>query len=47
MFGPDREVLQPSEMLRKKAVLVERGSFRPPTHVNIDMPASGHGSSRW
>ena len=31
MFGPDREVLQPSEVLRKKAILVERGSFRPPT----------------
>jgi hypothetical protein len=30
-------VLQPSEVLRKKAVLVERGSFRPPTHVNLDM----------
>src|ERR1700735_5510770 len=40
MFGPDREVLQPSEVLRKKAVLVERGSFRPPTHVNLDMLAS-------
>jgi hypothetical protein len=39
MFGPDREVLQPSEVLRKKAILVERGSFRPPTHVNIDMLA--------
>lgn len=37
MFGPDGEVLQPSEVLRKKAVLVERGSFRPPTLVNIDM----------
>ena len=37
MFGPDREVLQPSEVLHKKAVLVERGSFRPPTDVNIDM----------
>src|SRR5271156_1759196 len=37
MFGPDREVLQPSEALRKKAVLVERGSFRPTTLVNIDM----------
>jgi hypothetical protein len=37
MFGPDREVLQPSEVLRKKAILVERGSFRPPTLVNIDM----------
>jgi hypothetical protein len=37
MFGPDGQVLQPSEVLRKKAVLVERGSFRPPTVVNIDM----------
>jgi hypothetical protein len=37
MFGPNREVLQPSEVLRKKAILVERGSFRPPTVVNIDM----------
>jgi hypothetical protein len=37
MFGPDREVLQPSEVLRKKAILVERGSFRPPTLVNLDM----------
>src|SRR6202044_217055 len=36
MFGADRTVLQPSEALRKKAVLVERGSFRPPTFVNID-----------
>jgi hypothetical protein len=40
MFGPDREVLQPSEVLRKKAVLVERGSFRPPTNVNLDMLAT-------
>ena len=37
MFGPDREVVQPSEALRKKAVLVERGSFRPTTLVNVDM----------
>lgn len=37
MFGPDGEVLQPSEVLYKKAVLVERGSFRPPTNVNLDM----------
>src|ERR1700749_3975251 len=37
MFGPDRAVLQPSEVLRKKAILLERGSFRPPTHVNLDM----------
>jgi len=37
MFGANHEVLQPSEVLYKKAVLVERGSFRPPTHVNFDM----------
>ncbi len=37
MFGPDGAVLQPSEVLRKRPVLVERGSFRPPTVVNIDM----------
>jgi hypothetical protein len=37
MFGPDGALLQPSEVLYKKAILVERGSFRPPTHVNLDM----------
>src|SRR5439155_580728 len=37
MFGPNREVLQPSDELHNKAVLVERGSFRPTTHVNLDM----------
>ncbi len=37
MFGPDGDVLQPSEVLYKKAVMVERGSFRPVTHVNVDM----------
>lgn len=37
MFSADGQVLQPSEHLRKKNVLVERGRFRPVTHVNIDM----------
>jgi hypothetical protein len=37
MFGKDREVLQPSEVFYKHAVLVSRGSFRPVTHVNLDM----------
>jgi hypothetical protein len=37
MFGPGGVVLQPSEVLHKKAILVERGSFRPVTHVNVDM----------
>jgi len=37
MFGPQGDVLQPSEVLHKKSILVERGSFRPVTHVNVDM----------
>ncbi len=37
MFSPQGEVLQPSEVLYKKAILVERGSFRPVTLVNQDM----------
>jgi len=37
MYGPGGEVLQPSEVLYKKAIVVERGSFRPVTHVNVDM----------
>ncbi|MCX6938521.1 MAG: TonB-dependent receptor [Verrucomicrobia bacterium] len=37
LFGPSGDVLQPSEVLYKKAILVERGSFRPVTHVNVDM----------
>jgi hypothetical protein len=40
MFGPSGEVLQPSEVLRKRPILVERGSFRPVTKVNIDMMRS-------
>lgn len=37
MFSAKGEVLQPSEVLYKKNILVERGSFRPVTHVNVDM----------
>ena len=37
MFSADGEVLQPSEVLHKRPILVERGSFRPVTHVNLDM----------
>src|SRR5258705_4972081 len=37
MFDANREVLQQSDVLHNKAVLVERGSFRSPTHVNLDM----------
>jgi hypothetical protein len=37
MFGPDGNVMQPSDELYKKNILVLRGRFRPPTHVNVDM----------
>lgn len=37
MFGPNGNVMQPSDELYKKHVLVLRGRFRPPTHVNVDM----------
>jgi hypothetical protein len=40
MFGPSGAVLQPSEVLRKRPILVERGSFRPVTKVNMDMVRS-------
>jgi len=37
LIGAKGEVLQPSEVLHKKPILVERGSFRPVTYVNLDM----------
>lgn len=37
MFTADGEVVQPAEILYKKPVLVERGSFRPVTHVTVNM----------
>jgi len=37
MFAPGGDMLQPSEALYKKAVLVERGSFRPVTLTHLDM----------
>lgn len=37
LFSPQGTVLQPSSALRKRALLVQRGSFRPITHINLDM----------
>ncbi|MFI5335492.1 MAG: TonB-dependent receptor [Opitutales bacterium] len=37
LFAPGGDVLQPSEILYNRPVMVERGSFRPVTHVNVDM----------
>jgi hypothetical protein len=37
MFKADGETVQPAEVLYKKAILVERGSFRPVTYATNDM----------
>lgn len=37
MFTADGETIQPADMLYKKAILVERGSFRPVTCATNDM----------
>jgi hypothetical protein len=37
LIDPSGEVLQPSEFFRKKAILLERGTFRPVTRVNLTM----------
>ena len=42
MFTAAGEVVQPAEVLYKRPILVERGSFRPVTKVTIDMLDSAH-----
>lgn len=37
MFRADGEMVQPADILYKKAILVERGSFRPVTYATNDM----------
>jgi len=37
MFTAAGEVVQPSEVLYKQAILVERGSFRPATNLTLDL----------
>jgi hypothetical protein len=37
MFTAAGEVVQPSEVLHKRPVLVERGSFRPATKLTVDL----------
>ena len=41
MFTADGEVVQAAEILYKKPILVERGSFRPVTKVTLDMLECG------
>ncbi len=42
MFTADGEVVQPADVLYKKAVLVERGSFRPIINTTLDMLERAH-----
>jgi len=42
MFSATGEVIQPSEFFYRKAILVERGSFRPVCNVNVDMLKCAH-----
>jgi hypothetical protein len=42
IFGPDGNVIQPSDLLYKKNILVFRGRFRPLTLVNLDMLKRGY-----
>jgi hypothetical protein len=47
MFSPAGRMLQPSEVLRRKPVLVERGSFRPVTLVHLDMLERARGQFQY
>lgn len=42
MFTAAGEVVQPSEVLYRKPVLVERGRFRPLTHLTLDILERAH-----
>ncbi len=42
MFMADGETVQPAEILHKKAIIVERGSFRPVTYATNDMLEGAH-----
>ena len=46
MFTASGEVVQPSEVLYKRPVLVERGSFRPATKLTLDLLQRTWSSSR-
>ncbi len=41
LFGVDGKVLSTKDILYKQNVLVSRGSYRPPTHFNMDMLEKG------
>ena len=37
MFTADGEIVQPSDVLHRRPILIERGSFRPATKLNLDL----------
>jgi hypothetical protein len=37
LFSPDGEVVEPAELLHRRPVLLERGSFRPVTRLTLDV----------
>ena len=41
LFSPDGQMLQPSDALFKKTILVQRGTFRPVTNVNVEISRRG------
>lgn len=41
MFTAGGEVVQPAEVLYKRPILLERGSFRPPSKMHLDMLECG------
>lgn len=41
MFGADKNVILPSDIIYRKNAVVLRGRFRPVTHVNVDMMITG------
>ena len=45
MFTADGETVQPADIFYKKAILVERGNFRPVTYATNDMLEARAGCS--
>ena len=41
MFDENGDVVQSTDSIYKRNILLNRGSFRPPTHVNLDMLKCG------
>ncbi len=42
LFTPDGRLVHPADALYKKAVMIERSRFRPPTHLTMNMLECAH-----